>query len=395
MKTPYIKLYLTGLLIGWTLCPVVLHAQTRPEFTPEYWASRKLPDSMKHIPPKDLAAIARANAMAYQRKNLENQPKQAPGSVRPANGAYNLAGENAAKSQVVQTAGFGPMTANPGRAFVEGVQKIRPANIIPQGLRGKPQAFGSGATSSSMVSGNTPQMPAPAPEVPALFDQAHKARNSGNLQQALDAYRKILQYEPYNRGAVIQAARLEHAMGNLDNAEKAYQYLLTIDPKNAVGWNDLGLCQARAGKYNEALKSLQAAVVAKPRELRYRNNLAKVLIETNQVDQAAKVLTQIRGEALGQASVGALLAERGRNEEARAYLTKALTADPSLVAAKQKLGELGRPGAQPTARLATRLTPQNDVPPAAPQNLGSGNGPANVPQPRLTAPQLAPATLQR
>ena len=47
----------------------VAFGQTRPEFTPEYWAKKRLPDSMKGISPEHLASFARMNNAARQAKN--------------------------------------------------------------------------------------------------------------------------------------------------------------------------------------------------------------------------------------------------------------------------------------------------------------------------------------
>ena len=80
-----------------------------------------------------------------------------------------------------------------------------------------------------------------------------------------------------------------------------------------------------------------------------------------------------------RAGVGALLAERGRVDEAREYLQKALVADPNLVAAKQKLDSL------PIAAQVANV-PATDQPASTAIQAGASE---------LTPPQLGSPTIQR
>lgn len=359
MFTSNLKTVIGGSIVMLTMLATTAVGQTRPEFSREYWANKRLPDSMKGISPENLAAIARMNEAARQARAAEKaSPKD--GNISRAGGAVDLTQKGANGGQsVVQTGAATPLTG-PRRPTARQTAGI--LEKIP-GLRPKQTERMAGPPRMQNVQGMPPQMMSPQmmspeqqlanqamySEVPRLLEQARAAKQAGDLAVARDLYRKILKIEPYNREVLVNAGRTEHAMGDIDNAIQAYEYLLRIEPGHAVGLNDLGLCWARKGDMRAALKSLQGAVEASPRSIRYRNNLAKVLIETNQLDAAEQVLTQLRGKALGQAGVGALLAERGRVEEARTYLQAALVSNPNLVAAQQKLDSL----AAPVEKIAT------------------------------------------
>ena len=105
--------------------------------------------------------------------------------------------------------------------------------------------------------------------------------------------------------------------------------------------NDLGLCYAKQGKLDAAVEVLERAVLHSPTSIRYRNNLASILVNTGRADAALQQLTSVHGVAVAHYNVGFLLAKRGEAELARQHLTLALHANPQLEPARQFLAQLG------------------------------------------------------
>lgn len=64
----------------------------------------------------------------------------------------------------------------------------------------------------------------------------------------------------------------------------------SLDPKNPVVQNHLGLAYFVRGKYNLAEKHLERAISLVPKYTDARNNLARILMDQNRLDEAAKQL---------------------------------------------------------------------------------------------------------
>ncbi len=201
---------------------------------------------------------------------------------------------------------------------------------------------------------------------------AKMAEQSGKVGQARQNYESALKLDPHHYGALLNYARLKDRQGRLDEATRLYQQATKANPNSAAAWNDLGLCLARRRLLHESVRTLEKAIQLQPRETLYRNNIATVLVELNEVDAAHKHLRAVHTEAAADYNLGYLLQKRGQIEPARRLFAEALARDPSLGAARAWLKKLGGPPAA-KASVARRL------------------GNAASPKPRLGSPTgLAP-----
>ena len=151
---------------------------------------------------------------------------------------------------------------------------------------------------------------------------------------------RALTIEPENLDGMLALARLEDREGQLDAALHYYRQAVQKHPQSAKALNDLSLCFARRGQLVEAVPPMEQAIRLQPAKQLYRNNLAKVLIELNQVGGALQHQLAVHPPAIAHYNMGVLLHQRDRNEEARNFLTQATQLDPSLVAAGTLMAQL-------------------------------------------------------
>ena len=103
--------------------------------------------------------------------------------------------------------------------------------------------------------------------------------------------------------------------------------------------NDLGLAYSKAGNAAAARDSLNKAISLDGKEVRYRNNLATVLVENGQADEAVKQLQQVLPPAVAHYNVAYLHYTKQNIPAAQQQLQAALQIDPNLEKAR-KLYEL-------------------------------------------------------
>ncbi|QDT68235.1 Tetratricopeptide repeat protein [Planctomycetes bacterium MalM25] len=184
--------------------------------------------------------------------------------------------------------------------------------------------------------------------------------------------------------------------GKLAEAERTYRQAIGADPTSAAAVNDLGLCLARQGKLQPSAAVLRQAIMMRPDKPLYRNNIATVLVELDQADEALVHLKTAYGPATAHYNLGQLLTRGGKTDEAVAQFREAVNLEPTLAPAQEALARLtpeaveaptlADEGPQPTlaepyASLAP--SPAPGLPTAAPTPVAAA--------PYRTTP-IAPAT---
>ena len=169
---------------------------------------------------------------------------------------------------------------------------------------------------------------------------------SGNQDKAAEFYNKVLELEPGNLDALIGQGRMLDRQNMYAEAAVYYEKATAHHPTNASAFNDLGLCYARHGEIAKSIRALQIAIKLKPESKLYRNNLATVLVENSQLDEAVKYLADVHGEAVAHYNVGYLLYQRGDGGTARQHFSQAVSINPQLDEARVLLARVG--GAEST-----------------------------------------------
>lgn len=152
----------------------------------------------------------------------------------------------------------------------------------------------------------------------------------GRNPKALELYERALKEDRRNLAALLGAARMKDAANDHEQALNYYRQALRAHPNEAPVYNDLGLSHGRAGQYPQAVQAFQKAIQIDSQRQLYRNNLANVLIDAGQMDQALFQLQQAHGEVMGHYNLGCLLAQKQRHEEATDCFVRAQELDPEL-----------------------------------------------------------------
>jgi predicted O-linked N-acetylglucosamine transferase (SPINDLY family) len=167
-------------------------------------------------------------------------------------------------------------------------------------------------------------------------------------------------------GELLRLAFSLHQQGRLDQAVDAYQRVLAAQPRNIDALNLLGQCHFHRGAYPEALKLLNKCLKLKPDFVLAHRNVADVHIRQGDLKAALAALRRVIALDPGQAEVhgnlGFVQHSLGRDDEALTHYRQALAIDPRLARVHRDLALtlscLGRPSdAEASLRRAIELEP--------------------------------------
>ncbi len=177
---------------------------------------------------------------------------------------------------------------------------------------------------------------------PALYVRAATwSEDQGAKTKAQQQYAKALELDPQNVKTLVAFARFHDRQGHDSEALQMYRRANSLGPNNVVVLNDIGLFQARRRNFAPALEALQQTVQLAPQNVRYCNNLAGVLVQSGRPNDAVTVLRGVHSEAVANMNVGHFLSMEKDFSQATAYFRQAAQLDPSLVAARDMLEQIG------------------------------------------------------
>ena len=235
-----------------------------------------------------------------------------------------------------------------------------------------------------------------------------------NLQEAADMYKKALDIEPGNVDALAGLAQLKDRQGAYGEAIILYEKAAKAHPNDAIVFNGMGLCHATHDNFKAALPALERAVQLAPRELKYRNNIAMVLVEMGRYGDAFAHFKTQYDDPVAHYNLAYLLQKRGDKQMALQHFAAAVQKNPQFEEARTWLNHLAgeqspqqttsqyqpvqQPAYQP-ARQPMRQMAQSPVqigarsPAPAAQMAARNIGPASGPQAnasRTWTPQYRP-----
>ena len=166
-------------------------------------------------------------------------------------------------------------------------------------------------------------------------EMARMLGRSGEEGGAEIHYREALKLSPQSLEAQLGYARLLVARGEPQQACGWFERAHQEHPESATACNDLGLCYAECGRATDAVAAMQRATELQPEEIRYRNNLARLLVAENQAEEALLALLAVHPPAVAHYNVGYLLQSHGKRAAAAAQFKKAASLDPTLAVAQR------------------------------------------------------------
>ena len=225
------------------------------------------------------------------------------------------------------------------------------------------------------------------PGVELYVAVARMYEESGKLAEAENEYKRAFQIAPKDLRVLLGYARLKDHMDEPQEALKYYQKAVEAHSDTASVFNNLAVHYARRGMLRDAIGAMDHAVQLRPKEPRYRNNLATLLVEVDRPREAFNQLRAIYDDAVAHYNLGFLLTKRGDRDGAVREFATALRFNPSLTQARQWLDRLNAspvrgPLPPPIGPMGPELgqpLPARGVPQPSRDELRTASRPASPP----------------
>jgi tetratricopeptide (TPR) repeat protein len=180
------------------------------------------------------------------------------------------------------------------------------------------------------------------PTVAEAFALALQHYEVGNLLQAEQICRHILQADPGNSDAAHLLAVFAQSQGRLDEAIAYFQQALRFRPDFAEARNNIGNTMFLKGNLDEAAIHYRHALRLRPDYVEAHNNLGMALAGSGQPDEAIyhyrQALRLNQHSAETHNNLGGALLEQGKSGEAVACFQQALRLKPDYAKAHYNLG---------------------------------------------------------
>jgi len=177
--------------------------------------------------------------------------------------------------------------------------------------------------------------------VAELFALAWQNHQAGNLSQAEQFYRKILQTDPAHADAWGYLGTVCQAQGKLTEAEMSFRRVVQLLPANASAHNCLAVVLVQNGKLEEAAASLEGALRCQPDNPETHNNLGSVLTRlgrTAEAEGSYRQALRLKPEhAQAHYNLGLALKTAGQQAAAQAEFQEALRCQPDFAEARHEL----------------------------------------------------------
>ncbi|MES1258722.1 MAG: tetratricopeptide repeat protein [Acidobacteriota bacterium] len=141
---------------------------------------------------------------------------------------------------------------------------------------------------------------------------------------------------------ILKQAITLHQAGDMDGAIEAYRKYLKARPDSPIALSNLGAAYARAGRYEDAIAQYRHALKVLPGNVPVELNLALAYYKTGDTEKAAPVFEKVHKAAPDQLQPALLLADcwlaMGRNKDVAELLTPFSGGKPENPAVQYALG---------------------------------------------------------
>jgi predicted O-linked N-acetylglucosamine transferase (SPINDLY family) len=166
----------------------------------------------------------------------------------------------------------------------------------------------------------------------------------GELQQAEQKYRQILQMDPHHVHALHFLGVLALQVGSYDLAVGHFGEALRLKPDYAEAHNNLGIALAAQRKFDEAVASYQQALRVRPNFAEAHNSLGVALAAQKKFAEAVESYQQALqfkpDYAEAHCNMGSALGKQGKLDEAVVSCRHALRLKPNYPDAHNTLGNV-------------------------------------------------------
>ena len=191
---------------------------------------------------------------------------------------------------------------------------------------------------------------------------------AGAPRAAVERLSRAVELDPSNADARFALADALGRSGETDRAIAEWREVIRLQPRRGVAWSNLGTLLAERGRTEEARQTLARAVEIEPDNPRLLTGVAEAERALGEPDAAIRHLQEAARVAPAEfhlaATLGALLLQQGRRDEAEAWLARSRPEDADwaegrLAVARDRSARGDAPGA--TAALREALAAHPDL----------------------------------
>ena len=139
---------------------------------------------------------------------------------------------------------------------------------------------------------------------------------AGKFEEAEEQYRAAMKIAPNDLRVLLGYAKLKDRTNESDEADRNYQQAATKFPAVPAVFNNMAGHYAHQGKLREAMAAMEKAIQLRPREPRYRTNLAALLVASGRNNEAFDQLRTVYDEPIAHYDLGFLLNRQGAKQAA-------------------------------------------------------------------------------
>lgn len=176
----------------------------------------------------------------------------------------------------------------------------------------------------------------------ACIVTAQTLHQEGHYLEAAKLLEKAQAESPQRYDYARHLAVLYDELHMPEEAEQAFHAALAKHPNDADLRNDFGYFYFRQGNNTQAEQEFRAALAIAPTHQHAQTNLARTLFRQNRLEEAHRAFAKVVGPAAAHQNMGVLLAQEGRDVEARQAFQEALKANPNLENSREFLAGLDR-----------------------------------------------------
>jgi len=177
-----------------------------------------------------------------------------------------------------------------------------------------------------------------------LNADASQYLSAGNPKEAVQSYRKAVQFNPRDAKLHYNLSLALDRLGDVASERRELQKTIELDPNIAVAQNQLGLIALRNGNQGEAEQRFKKTLIIDPTFAEAQNNLGVVYSQQGKNEEAAVLFQRaIKNDpkySKSYVNFGLLLAQQGRLTEAEQQFRTAIQVAPDDADAYAALGML-------------------------------------------------------
>lgn len=164
--------------------------------------------------------------------------------------------------------------------------------------------------------------------VSTAYDEAKALHDSGDLEAAADAYRRVIHADPAHFKALHNLGVIEEALGRMDEAEQAYAAAIEANPEGPLSHYSLARLRQLDSRLDEAEAGYRRAIELDPSLAEAHFNLGQLLLERGAAPAAEAMLREaVRAGFAAPGATGmlgdALFAQRRLHEALDQYKRRA------------------------------------------------------------------------